>query len=118
MLRERETAVANVASVFRIAERSIEQAAIAGARCIATMMEERANANLPVETGADQLKLIAEGVRSAVEAHVAFVTAHRGLRQIPEQIGVRRGAETGYGTGDCPPNEHFTSATAPLRVVG
>lgn len=115
MLRERREAVENVKAAFGDMERSAEHTVKLAALTVITMMEERAKAKLPLDTGTDALTLVAEGVGHAVKAHVAIVTAHRLLQPVPASIGV-----TGYGTGDCPPNEPFTGATLPppLRVVG
>ena len=89
MLKERRAAVENVTAAFLPVERSAEATAALGARCIATMIEERAKANLPIGTGADAIALVADAVQLSPAARAKFVEAHRLLGQLPSEIGVR-----------------------------
>ena len=110
MLKERRAAVDNVKAAFLPVERSAEATAALGARCIATMIEERASANLPLNTGAAAIALVADAVQLSLAARAKFIEAHELLGRLPSKIGVKN-----FGGGECPPNEPFTSAE--LRLV-
>lgn len=110
MLKERRAAIDAVRSAFLPVERSAETTAALGARCIATMIEERAQANLPLATGADAIAMVADAVQLSLAARAKFIEAHAMLGRLPDELGVR-----GYGVDDCPPNKPFTENG--LRVV-
>ena len=112
MLKQRRTAVDTVTAAFLSTEQYAEQTAASASRCIAVMIEQRAAANLPIDTGADALQLIAEGAELALKARQRFVAAHKHLSALPASIGIHA-----YGTGDCPPNEAQLGGNAALRVV-
>lgn len=112
MLKERRTAVENVKAAFLPVERAAETTAALGARCVATMIEERAKANLPIATGAAAMGLVTEALQLSLAARAKFVEAHLLLSTLPGEIGV-----TSYGGDECPPNEPFTSAELKLRSV-
>ena len=112
MLKERRAAVENVAAAFLPVEKAAESTAALGARCIATMIEERAKANLPINTGADAIALVADAVNLSLAARAKFIEAHALLGRLPDEIGIRN-----YGGDNCPPNEPFTSAEFKLHAV-
>lgn len=113
MLRERRTAVALVHDLFVPTERHLETTAMAAASLVATMIEQRQAANLPIETGADELVMISEGAMYAVKAFASFAKAHQGMRKIPASIGV----PLGFGDDACPPNSPYTGVTGVLHSV-
>ncbi len=112
MLKERRTAVQNVKAAFLPVERSAETTAALGARCVAIMIEERANANLPIATGAAAMGLVTEALQLALAARAKFIEAHQVLGQLPSEIGV-----SSYGGDECPPNHAFVSSEPTLRSV-
>lgn len=115
MLKQRRAAIQNVSNAFLPAERSMEQAAMQMASCIAVMIEQRKAANLPIDTGADQLEMLAEASYLATQAHVRVAKAHAAIRNLPRELGV-----TNYGADPaCEPNNPFVGAdlSPPLRFV-
>lgn len=112
MLKERRTAVENVKAAFLPAERAAETTAAMGARCVAIMIEERANANLPIATGAAAMGLVADALQLSLAARSKFVEAHLLLSRLPSEIGI-----AAYGGDECPPNEAFKSIEPALRSV-
>lgn len=112
MLKERRTAVENVKAAFLPVEQAAEATAALGARCVATMIEERAKANLPIATGAVAMGLVTEALQLALAARAKFVEAHLVLGTLPGEIGV-----TSYGGDECPPNHAFTLGEPMLRSV-
>jgi hypothetical protein len=61
MLKQRRAAAEAVRSSFLPAEHSQDQAAIQAARCLATALEIRASANLPLGTGLDAIAHLSRG---------------------------------------------------------
>jgi hypothetical protein len=112
MRKDKVKAIEEVKAVFLSTETNAEETALAAARCVTTMLEQRRFAQLSPDTGAEQLELIAEAALHAVRAHRCLSTAHVGLRDLPHTI-VR-----GYGTSECPPNGAVGANVAPLRAVG
>lgn len=110
MLKNRVTAVHAVANAFITAEHSVDRSAADAARCMAIMMEQRANANLPLPTGVEALAQVSRAAALLVEARQALIEAHRHLNDLPRQIGLERM----YGKDDNnppngPPHTFFTS---------
>ncbi|WP_242184628.1 hypothetical protein [Sphingomonas sp. CARO-RG-8B-R24-01] len=97
MLKERREATRNVAAALRPVEQASDQFTAMTARCIATMLEERAKAGLPFELGAAAFKLAAETMTSSLENRERLLHLHGLLKAIPAQIGIR-----GYGDNGCP----------------
>lgn len=112
MLKERRLAVENVKAAFLPVERAAETTAALGARCVATMIEERAKANLPIATGASAMLLVTEALQLSLAARAKFIEAHQLLGDLPAEIGIRS-----YGGDECPPNHAFTSFEPTLRAV-
>jgi hypothetical protein len=99
MLKERLTAIKAVKSDFLAAERAQDDAAIAAARCVATMLEMRRASNLPLGLGLDAIAAMARAVTLSIETRASIIRAHPMLAELPAQIGV-----SAYGDGlDCPP---------------
>lgn len=96
MLKHRLAAVQAVRAEFLPAEQATENSVVFGARCIATMVEQRAAAGLPLTIGLDELDLMLEAVKAAVAARRAMLTAHVAMAKLPGQIGIRA-----FGP-DCP----------------
>jgi hypothetical protein len=115
MLNQRRAAVEAVRDTFLPAEAASDAAAIQAARCLATTLEMRATANLPIGTGLDAIALLSRGASQAVEARQSLIEAHAKLAEIPDQIGL---ATVGWGdSGGCPPVHASADAPAPLRSV-
>ncbi|WP_347093298.1 hypothetical protein [Sphingomonas parapaucimobilis] len=112
MLKERRNAVETVKAAFLPVERSAEATAALGARCVATMIEERAKANLPISTGAAAMALVTEGLQLSLAARAKFVEAHVLLGAVSSEIGV-----TSYGGDECPPNQASLPDEPKLRSV-
>lgn len=115
MLKERREAVQAVRATFLPAEQAQDLAAIRAARCLATALEARAEARLPIGTGLAAIGHLARSVALAVEARQSMIEAHREMAAIPGEIGLR---ETAWGpTGEeCPPVEN-SAAQRPLSLV-
>lgn len=98
MLRERRQAIAAVAADFIAAEKAIETAAECAARCVATAIEQRAKANLPLNTGVEALQLIADALNGTLAARAQIIAAHKLLAEIPKELRI----PMGYGDTGCP----------------
>ena len=113
MLKARVSAVHAVANAFLSSETSVDRSATEVVRCLAVMMEQRADANLPLPVGSDALAHVSRAAALLVEARQSFIDAHRCLNDVPRQIGLERM----YGKDDKnPPNRpapsFFVSADA------
>lgn len=109
MLKERRAAAEAVRSSFLPAEHSQDQAAIQAARCLATALEVRASANLPLGSGLDAIAHLSRGTALAVEARQSFIEAHKKLVEIPQEIGL---GAVGWGdSGGCPPIDPPSAGT-------
>jgi hypothetical protein len=114
MLKERRYAVDQVRHDFLKAEAAIDRAAIDAANAMATMLQQRAMANLPLGTGAKAIQLMNDMAALIVQARQLAIDVHGELAQIPAEIGIRN-----YGdTSPCPPVAMQPEpATPALRVV-
>ncbi|RJF90293.1 hypothetical protein [Sphingomonas cavernae] len=100
MLKQRRAAADAVRATFLPAEHAQDQAAIRAARCLATALEARATANLPLGTGVDAIAHLCRGTALAVEARQSFIAAHRALSVLPADIGL--GVVAWGDSGGCP----------------
>jgi hypothetical protein len=114
MLKERRHAVEQVRADFLKAEAAIDQAARDAAGCVATILNQRAIANLPITTGLKAIQMINEMSALLVRARELAIDAHVELAQIPAEIGIRN-----YGdVSECPPKGALTSdPVRHLKVV-
>ena len=104
MLRERRRAADRVANDFLEAEAAVDKAAMLAASCMATLMQQRVAANLPLGTGAAALQMVSQASFEMVAVRQRFIEAHRALVDVRTEIGL--GQFYGYGdTAECPPNE-------------
>ncbi|MEG8056817.1 hypothetical protein QP150_08790 [Sphingomonas sp. 22L2VL55-3] len=104
MLRERRRAADRVANDFLEAEAAVDKAAMLTASCVATLMQQRVAANLPLGTGAAALQMVSQASFEMVAVRQRFIEAHRALVDVRTEIGL--GQFYGYGdTAECPPNE-------------
>ncbi len=111
MLRERRRAADRVANDFLEAEAAVDKAAMLTASCMATLMQQRVAANLPLGTGAAALQMVSQASFEMVAVRQRFIEAHRALVDVRTEIGL--GQFYGYGdTAQCPPNE------GALRLAG
>ena len=114
MLKERLAAVKAVKTEFLSAERAQDDAAIAAARCIATMLEVRRTSNLPLGTGLEAIAAMSRAVSLSIETRASIIKAHPMLAALPVDLGV-----SAYGDDlDCPPiDPPAGQERAPLRAV-
>lgn len=111
MLKQRREATNDVTRDFLQAELATDQAAAHAALCMTTMLQARQNANLPVATGLEAIRLVSEGTAALVRARQAFVEAHSVLVDVRHDIGV-----SAFGdTSPCPPPG--AELEAPVRLV-
>lgn len=116
MLRERREAIANVTGAFLDMERTAEEALILGAQCVLTMLEQRRKAKLPIETGADALALVGEGVAHAAAAFAAYANAHPKLTKT--RVSMDEGDGDGPMFGPTPTTNNVPFGERPeLKVV-
>jgi DNA-binding CsgD family transcriptional regulator len=116
MLKERRQATDRVTADFLKAEAAVDQAASLAASCVATLLQQRAAAKLPVATGIAALQLVADASSDLIKARQRFVDAHHALVAVRSEIGL--GAFYAYGDeGECPPNEGALRDDARLHLV-
>jgi len=114
MLKERRDAAEAVRSTFLPAEQAQDEAAIRAARCLATALEARARANLPLGTGLAAIGHLSQGAALAVQARQSFIEAHRALAELPHEVGL---GVVGWGDGQgCPPIDASSTLTT-LKAV-
>jgi len=113
MLKNRLAAAERVAQDFLRLESAADEAATLAASCMATMLQQRAEANLPVATGLEALQLISDAARELVKARRRIVEAHGALVAVREGIGLRA-----YGDqSECPDLAGSAHGPARLAVV-
>jgi hypothetical protein len=116
MLNDRLNASRQIANDFRQAEEAADRAAALTAACMATMLKERAAANLPLGVGLDALQLVTNAAAGLVRARQDMIEAHRALVSARDDIGLRA-----YGdTSECPPTDSpraFASGSVGLAAV-
>jgi DNA-binding CsgD family transcriptional regulator len=120
MLRERRRAADKVTNDFLEAEAAVDKAAMLTASCMATLMQQRVAANLPLGTGAAALQMVSQASFEMVAVRQRFIEAHRALVDVRTEIGL--GQFYGYGdVAECPPNEGTlrvaTEFDAPVHLV-
>jgi hypothetical protein len=107
MPKTRIEAAQAVAHAFLPAENAAQQTAAHGARCIATIIEQRTKAQLSPSTGAEALALIATATEQAVAAANNFASAHQLLAALSDDLGL----PMTFGP-DCEPNAGLYSVAA------
>ncbi len=114
MLKERRHAVDQVRHDFLKAEAAIDRAAIDATNCMATILQQRALANLPLGTASKAIQLMSDMSALMVQARQLAIDVHAELAMIPAEIGVKN-----YGDiSRCPPVALTPQpATPTLRVV-
>lgn len=105
LARRRQKSVDRVKTAFLDCERTAEEAAILSARCMLLMLEERRSSRMPIETGADALAHVADGIAHAGRAFAALAKAHPHLRVIPAQLDI-----VDFGTSESEDNKPFVGA--------
>lgn len=116
MLKERRSAAESVASGFLMAEHAADKAAVLAAGCISTMLVERGNANLPIGTGLEAIRLVTEAASDLIRGRQRMIEAHRLLADVRDEIGL------GFLYGDefeCPKTAHADGSQrlVPLAAV-
>lgn len=102
MLNTRLTAARRIAQALIPSEADIETAIASTAQLIGTIVQARAETNLPVSMGQDSLAALSATMSALVEARGNIAAAHEGLAQARVDAGLRA-----YGMGDvseCPPS--------------
>lgn len=115
MLKQRREAVAQVSADFLKAEAAIDQAARRAAACMATMLDQRAAANLPLRTGLKALELMSDVSALLIKARQLSIDVHGELAMLPAEIGIHN-----YGdVSECPPmaDSDASSDVRRLRIV-
>lgn len=107
MPKTRIEAAHAVAHVFLPAEKAAQDTATRGALCIATIIEQRAKAQLSPSIGAEALALIAAATEQAVAAANNFANAHQLLAELSDDLGL----PMTFGP-DCEPNAKLYSVAA------
>lgn len=120
MLKQRRQATDTVTRDFLRAEAAVDEAALLASTCVATLLQQRVAANLPVATGSAALQLVSDAASDIIKARQRFVDAHRALVGVRTEIGLA--AYYGYGDeGECPPNDGAlrsgVEAFPPVRIV-
>lgn len=114
MLKERRHAVEQVRADFLKAEAAVDQAARDAANAMATMLNQRAVANLPLGTGAKAIQLMNDMAALIVQARQLAIDVHGELAMIPDEIGIRAFGDT----SPCPAVTVAAEPAAPnLRIV-
>ena len=80
------TAALTVRSDLLPALLSADRAAIHQARCLAAMLEQRQRRKLPVDTGVDEIDLVANTLMKAIVARRSFIETHHALRDLAERM--------------------------------
>lgn len=115
MLKERRLAADLVASDFLKVEAATDHAALLAASCMATMLDQRTKAKLPVGTGLEALRLISDAATDLVRARQRLVEAHAALSQTRDDIGL---AAFAYGDqSECPEVRYVNAAAPKLAAV-
>ncbi len=113
MLKDRLKASRQIADDFRLAEDATDRAAALAAACMATMLKERAAANLPLAVGLDAMRLVTSAAAGLVKARHEMIEAHMALVAARDGIGLRA-----YGdTSECPPTDAPRASTPNLVAV-
>jgi hypothetical protein len=113
MPKTRREAAKAVADAFLPLEMTVQNTAADAARCVATLIEQRMIARLPLTYGAEAIALTSEAAQHLVLAANAFANAHSHLHALGDKLG---GFEEMYGP-ESPPEEGMLPAAAPLRIV-
>ncbi|TFI59814.1 hypothetical protein E2493_02980 [Sphingomonas parva] len=111
MLKNRLRAAELVAQDFLKLENAADEAATLAATCMTTMLQQRAEANLPVATGVEALQLIADAAQDLVKARQRIVEAHGALVSVRSGIGLRAYRDE----SECP--DMAGSAMNPTRLA-
>jgi len=113
MLKQRRQAAERVAADFLKAEAAADDAAMLAATCVSTMIEQRAAANLPVNTGLDAIQMMMDATADLVAARRKLVVLHAELVSVRKGIGVKNFGDT----SECPPASAELDQASHLRVV-
>jgi hypothetical protein len=100
MPKTRREVARTVADTFLPLEATIQSTAADAARCVATLIEQRMLARLPLTYGAEAIALTSEGAQHLVLAANAFANAHSYLHALGEKLEL----EEFFGP-ESPPNE-------------
>lgn len=115
MLNQRLAAARTVRSDFLAAESAQDEAAIRAIRAVASMLEARRDAALPIGTGLQEIAKATRAAMLSIEARQALAEAHPELAKLPASIGL---AAFFYGDdGECPDPEGSLDRRGGLRSV-
>lgn len=88
MPKTRREAAKAVADAFLPLEMTVQNSAANAARCVATLIEQRLRARLPLNYGAEAIALTSQGAQHLVLAANAFANAHAHLHELGEKLHV------------------------------
>lgn len=114
MLSQRRRAADLVTEQFLKAEHSVDAAAQLAASCVSTLLQQRAEANLPVNTGLEALNLISQATSDLIRVRQRFIEAHGALVAVRSEVGL------GFLYGDeseCPPSTGESSDRGIVKLV-
>ncbi len=110
MFQKRKAAFDAVQPLFQAAEASVDRAAADAATCIATMLQMREAAGIPMSAGTDMLDKLVDALNHNVTARKSFIEAHAMTPALVKEIGLER------AFGDIHPCPR-TKPSAELTVV-
>ncbi|EZP49958.1 hypothetical protein [Sphingomonas sp. RIT328] len=107
MLNDRLAAAHSVRDAYLPLKRDTDLLAQRASECILEMQRARADAGLPLGTGAAPIADIARGAALLYEAQRCFAEAHPKLAALIGEAGL--GRFYGYGDDECPPDAKFAA---------
>lgn len=105
IVKARSTLGQTVAGSFLPLERSADETALAALKCVATLLEQRIAAGLPVTAGHEAIDLIQQGCTQAFAAQASFRQAHAMFTVLADEFGVP------FYAPECPPNGSLSEET-------
>lgn len=115
MLKTRKDLVRNVTTELKAIEQLLDEAQVRAAQLVATAVEGRRAAHLPLFAGEDALALVADASVSLMATRKSIHAAHYAFRDVRDRMGIK--AEDFGDYGDTP-REYAPQGRAALAVVG
>jgi hypothetical protein len=113
MPKTRREVAQTVADTFLPLEMTVQNTAADAARCVATLIEQRMIARLPLTYGAEAIAFTSEAAQHLVLAANAFANAHSYLHALSDKIGIERA----YGPESPPEETGVLQTAAQLHLV-
>jgi len=115
MLKTRRELTRTMTAELRAIEQLLDEAQVRQAQLIATAIEGRRAAKLPLFAGEEALALVADAQVDLLKTRKAIHAAHYAFRDVRDQMGVQPEAFGDYGDT---PREYAPEGQAALTVVG